>query len=918
MHKIIALLFLALFSIKPAQAATAHSLSPDPAIRSGKLSNGLAYYIARSEEPGEKTSFRLTVRVGSLHSGREPQAAHILEHVIVEKLRDIAAQGTIYERTSRLGAAMNAATGFFATEYFVDMPSGDAAAFAAGIDILVDWATAGELTDEEIDREHKAVVEEMRSGGPSGLTPEQRQQAIWFAGHPFVDATLRRPGIIDASAETIRRLHRDYYKPADMAIVIVGDIDPEATLRALTARLGSLPASSPMPRLKASAPSLRGGHYVPLADQETVVEVSHKIRPAPANSPQRAHDLAVAAIVAKLGPQGFANLGERDGAAISGGFLSISPFYTPLFATDVLTARTYVRSGASREAIVDTLGALAALRRTGFSKAEVKRAKAHLAAQAPLASLVREDAARWTTAFIDGAPPPTAREVSAATAGLTAADVTRTLKKWLDPAHRDIFISYAERDKPGLPAPAEIPALIARANSGPALSFSPPAIVEPVLASGSIEVGPTPPPAQDIRGILRWTLPRSGATLLVRRTDGDQVRLVMRRPGGDARFEDSAAIGARAASDLVGQSGLGGLNQFDLTRFLAARGLAVGTSVWAEREQLSASGPIGSWPQVLALVRARMTDPQCREASFRSYIEQQKGLVELQGAAGDDDAFNRLIETAIGQKWRPDLADLEGFGLETLCGQYRQMFADSAGMTIVVEGKVTPDAVYAGVASVLDIAPASPPAKLQKRPFVETKGGRTLVRRGTSQFARVSLILAVDEDALGGRLTAPALQARMFHRLRSVEEGVYYPRSTIRSGAAGRGTIISVAFDCAPENVDRLIAAAKEEIDRLGKDGLTDAELAAARVATPTGPQKLDAENLAEAWIANRTLSAESVQPSDRDVRDWGAKLFRSARVHEFIRLPETSQAGTAAAPDDLEARLAAQKSPLIGQLFLR
>jgi predicted Zn-dependent peptidase len=136
-----------------------------PARLNGKLGNGLAYHIEKAAEAGGETSFRLIVRVGQLHGLPEQQVAHVVEHIVIEKLADKAAKGSVWERASRIGARVNAGTGDTSTSYYVDLPESNPAAAAAALAILLDWASPGALSDEEIDRERKAVIEEARQGG---------------------------------------------------------------------------------------------------------------------------------------------------------------------------------------------------------------------------------------------------------------------------------------------------------------------------------------------------------------------------------------------------------------------------------------------------------------------------------------------------------------------------------------------------------------------------------------------------------------------------------------------------------------------------------------------------------------------------------------------------------------------------------
>jgi zinc protease len=885
MCKFVLALLVALAIVAPTPAATKLPSPRDFDVRKGKLGNGLSYYIGRSSDPGEKTSFKLIVRVGTLRARPEPQSAHVLEHIIIEKLRDVKSAGSIWDRASRLNGTANASTGAFNTSYYIELPAEDPSAAAAGLDILTDWASAGSISDEEIDRERKAVIEEIRQSGREGVDPWQLRQAVWFSGHPFLDLTPRRSGVIDASAAKIRMLHQQYYVPANMAVVITGHIDPDTVLREISTRLGTRPGGRAATPIQVPAPVSAGGHYLPLAGEETVVEVTYKMRPARARS-QRIVDNAVRQIVEKLAPQGFANLTERQGAPITNGFLAVSSRYTNVFGTDLLMGRVIVRRGSISAALSETLGLLEGLRRRGFSVAEIEGAKADMLQMSLPASNIRAQAERWTEMFTGETPSPSAAQIRSKLANLTAAEVNLTLRNWLNPVNRDIFVSYAAKDKANVPSEADVTALLGRLGTETAISFSPTVVREPVLASVKAEPRPVPSPTLEADDVLRWKLPRSGATLLFRHANGNLVRLDMRRPGGEARFVGSLAASARAASDIVGQSGLGRLNRFEFERYLADHRFAVATSVQANSEQVSASGPADSWPQIVNLARARMTDAQCSEAAFREYLEGQRDVLGLEGAAGDDEAFSDLIESAFGYKRRPNLDDLATFTLDKLCRQYESIFGDTAGMTIFVEGDIPAEEAFIAVSSALDIPAKAPPPAIYLKPVVESSAGRTVLRRGTRPLAKVALVIAVKGYAPEAQFTPAALSLRIFDRLRSVEKGTYSPLVSIGSDVGRRGTTLIITFSCAPENVERLIIAAKAEVDRFGRDGLTEVELEDARAKLQSGEQTLTTESAIETWVAMGVLRIDSPTPTDQQVTTWSREFFRSSRMHEFILLP--------------------------------
>src|SRR3954470_19628334 len=78
------LLFTSLVcSLEFTQAQTAASKIPlNPKIRTGKLTNGLRYFILQNKKPENKVELRFAVNAGSVQeSGDQQGLAHFMEHM---------------------------------------------------------------------------------------------------------------------------------------------------------------------------------------------------------------------------------------------------------------------------------------------------------------------------------------------------------------------------------------------------------------------------------------------------------------------------------------------------------------------------------------------------------------------------------------------------------------------------------------------------------------------------------------------------------------------------------------------------------------------------------------------------------------------------------------------------------------------
>ena len=76
------LLLVATAMIAPAAAQQMPPLPIDPAVKIGKLDNGLTYYIRHNEEPKNQANFYIAQKVGAVQEEESQRGlAHFLEHM---------------------------------------------------------------------------------------------------------------------------------------------------------------------------------------------------------------------------------------------------------------------------------------------------------------------------------------------------------------------------------------------------------------------------------------------------------------------------------------------------------------------------------------------------------------------------------------------------------------------------------------------------------------------------------------------------------------------------------------------------------------------------------------------------------------------------------------------------------------------
>ncbi len=235
LKSILAVLLLVLLwaPTAPAQQLT-EPLPLDPAVRTGRLANGLRYFIRRNERPADRAMLRLAVEAGSVDEADDQRGlAHVLEHM--------AFNGTTHFKTgelvkylesigARFGPHVNAYTSYDETVYMLDVPTDRPGVLERGFEALSDFAGGIALDEREIDRERGVVIEEWRGRQGAATRMQQPQIEALYGDSRYTNRLpIGTPEILKGfPAARLRDFYRDFYRPDRMAVIVVGDIDPAA------------------------------------------------------------------------------------------------------------------------------------------------------------------------------------------------------------------------------------------------------------------------------------------------------------------------------------------------------------------------------------------------------------------------------------------------------------------------------------------------------------------------------------------------------------------------------------------------------------------------------------------------------------------------------------------------------------------
>jgi zinc protease len=234
---------LSLLFLLSAFAPRVHAADPSNVTRA-TLSNGLQVVIVRNALAPVVT-VELNFKVGGDETPPGfPGSAHAEEHMAFRGCTGMTADQTaaIY---AQLGGRDNADTQQNITQYYTTVP-------AADLDVALHAQAAclrGVDNSEQEWAHERGAIEQEVSRDLSNPTYKfiDRLNADMFAGTPYAHDPLgTRPSFDATTGAMLSDFHKQWYTPGNAILVIVGDVDPAATIAKAKELFGDIP-SHPLP-----------------------------------------------------------------------------------------------------------------------------------------------------------------------------------------------------------------------------------------------------------------------------------------------------------------------------------------------------------------------------------------------------------------------------------------------------------------------------------------------------------------------------------------------------------------------------------------------------------------------------------------------------------------------------------------------
>jgi len=225
---------------KPKSLPIPEKITSAEGITEYQLANGLKVLLF--PDPSKQTiTVNITYLVGSRHEGYgETGMSHLLEHMVFkgtkEKHKDVA------KEISDHGAQFNGTTWLDRTNYFETFASTDENLDWA-LDMEADRMINSRIAKSELETEMTVVRNEFEMGeNDPGSILMERVVSSAFLWHNYGNSTIgARSDIEKVPIENLQAYYRKFYQPDNAVLLVAGKFDQAKTLKLINEKFGSIP-----------------------------------------------------------------------------------------------------------------------------------------------------------------------------------------------------------------------------------------------------------------------------------------------------------------------------------------------------------------------------------------------------------------------------------------------------------------------------------------------------------------------------------------------------------------------------------------------------------------------------------------------------------------------------------------------------
>lgn len=856
-------LFAILFATDIASVAVAQSavdlnatIPVDPNVRIGKLANGLTYYIRHNAKPEKRVELRLAVNAGSLYETNAQQGlAHFTEHMCFNGTTHFPKNELVNYFQSigmSFGGDINAYTSFAETVYMLHVPTDKEELVEKGYQVLEDWAHNVTMDGKEIDKERGVITEEWRLG----LGADDRMMKRWLPEVLKNSMYAERIpiGKIDIiknfKHESLRQFYHDWYRPNLMAVIVVGDINIDATEASIKAHFSSIEnPANPKERIEYSLPD----NNEPLIAVETDKEATENTLMLFYKHPRKIEkDLADYREVFK---QELYNnmLNSRLNEILQqpdAPFVYAYTAYGNFLARtqDAYTSYAMMKENQIEKGIETILTENERVKRYGFSETEFERQKQEMLSkyEKEAKEFDKTESVNYTSEYVDnflaGNPIPGEKNklelLKQLLPGIQLSEINELPKSWITDKNLAIVVTAPEKEGVKVPTKQQILDIIKSIKNkeiAPYVDkFKEAPLLSEILKGSAISATKE---NKEI-GYTEITL-NNGIKVVLKPTDfkNDEIQFSAYSTGGSSLYPDKDIMSANSASTVIDQSGVGNFDNVELEKKLKGKVVKIYPYIDDLKEGFKGNASPKDFETLLQLTYLYFTAPRQDTTALKTYVSKTKNQLKFIKSNPMYAFYDTLIKTSTQNNPRvvviPTEAQLTSINMDKLYSIYRDRFADASDFKFFIVGTFKSDTLIPMLEKYLGSLPVIRRTETWKDVSPVFPAGITEVKihKGTEPKSMVGIIFSepIQWDAKNRTcltMLNEIMQIKLVEVVREKMSGVYSPQTMINMDKYPKSEFsFMTMFGCSPKNADKLTKAVLKIVAQIQKKGPSEIDL---------------------------------------------------------------------------------------------
>ena len=838
----------------------------DPQARTGKLPNGLSYYIRHNEFPKGQADFHIAQKVGAVQENEEQNGlAHFLEHMCFNGTKNFPDKKLLTWLESigvKFGYNLNAHTGTDETVYDItNVPVARESVVDSCLLILHDWADALTLADEEINKERGVIHEEWRMGYGAISRILRRHAPELYPNTPYATHdVIGSMDVIDNFApQVLRDYYEKWYRPDLQGIIVVGDIDVDQVEK----KIVNLFAPIKMPQNPAEFT------YTQVADNAEPIVISDKDAEMPANilfiaqkydflpREMRNTDAGLMmeymnAVVQSVMNERFTDITLKPNAPFAGCNLGMDSY---LYASTKGAAliQAYVNDKGAEAALNAVLTEVKRAKDFGFTQSEFERARDEYLSLLEKAYNNRTSdkndvyAQRYIRNFIQASPvAPIEYEyekMKAVIPMLPLEAVNQYVSEVLSadpqnpkgPLGKNLVVMAMTPEKEGIVVPTveQLNAVIAAVNAATIEAPKDDAVKEPLMSElpkpGKIVKTET----NDVLGFTTLTL-SNGVKVALKPTDFKENEIVLKAvsDGGASLYPAADYANTILATDMIGSTGLGKFSTTQLSKVLAGKQASISMSITGYDESVNGKSTSKDLETMMQLLYLNFTQPRENEEEWNNIKNLYSSQLENYGRnpqVAFSDSLNRNLYSFHPKAMIESKEMIDQTSFKRMLEIYKERFGNAADFNFVIVGSFDMEQMKQYVAQYIGSLPANKNAKKETaandgKQMAKGKVEKRIVIPSESKQAMLALIWSANikynlENRLMTSVAGQLMANELLNSVREDEGAAYspYASGSMRHNYADMA-LIQTVFGLNPDKNEKSIALSINSLEKLAKN----------------------------------------------------------------------------------------------------